>query len=344
MSSLKEVAARAGVSTATVSHVTNKSAYVSSTLRERVLKAMRELNYHPNAVARTLKTKKSKTVGIIIPDIANPFFPMVVRGAEDELRHNGYTLILGNSDGDLAKEELYYNTFHSKRVDGMLLIVSPSSSPPEYLRRDKHKDVATPIVYVDRFHRGLRGDVVMADNAGGSYQAVCHLVDAGHRRIGIITGPLELTNARLRLEGYKRALREHQLPITDPLIRIGKFDVQSGYQETKELLKLAEPPTGVFICNALMSLGFLRALKETGVSCPRDVALVTFDDMDWFDLFQPRITAVSQPAYELGAKAAELLVGRIAGELHGPPCHKILPTKLVIRDSSSSTKESSGQI
>jgi LacI family transcriptional regulator len=337
MNSLKEVAARAQVSTATVSHVINKTAHVSSTLRERVLKAMRQLNYHPNAVARSLKTKRSKTVGMIIPDIANPFFPLVVRGAEDALRHEGYTLILGNSDGDLNKEELYYNTFQSKRVDGILLIVSPSSTPPEYLRR--HNRSAAPIVYVDRFHRGLGGDVIMADNAGGSYQAVCHLVDSGHRHIGIITGPLELTNARLRLEGYERALREHQLPITEQLIRTGKFDVQSGYEQTKELLELNERPTAVFVSNALMTLGFLRALKDAGVRCPQDVALVSFDDMDWFDFSQPRISAVAQPAYELGAKAAELLVKRIAGDLSDQPSRRVLPTRLVIRESSLLTRE-----
>lgn len=279
---------------------------------------------------------------MIIPDIVNPFFPMVVRGAEDALCHEGYTLILGNSDGDLDKEELYYNTFQSKRVDGILLIVSPSSSPPEYLRRHDHS--ATPIVYVDRFHSGLRGDVVMADNAGGSYQAVCHLLDSGHRRIGIITGPLELTNARLRLEGYERALREHQLPITDQMIRVGKFDVQSGYEQTVGLLKLAEPPTAVFVSNALMTLGFLRALNEAGVRCPRDVALVSFDDMDWFDFSQPKISAVAQPAYELGAKAAELLVKRIAGKLSGLPSRKVMPTRLVIRDSSLSTREPLEQV
>lgn len=279
---------------------------------------------------------------MIIPDIVNPFFPMVVRGAEDALYHEGYTLILCNSDGDLDKEELYYNTIQSRRVDGILLIVSPSSSPPEYLRRHDHS--ATPIVYVDRFHSGLRGDVVMADNAGGSYQAVCHLVVSGHRRIGIITGPLELTNARLRLEGYERALREHQLPSTEQLIRVGKFDVQSGYEQTVELLKLAEPPTAVFVSNALMTLGFLRALNEAGVRCPRDVALVSFDDMDWFDFSQPRISAVAQPAYELGAKAAELLVKRIAGKLSGPPSRKVMPTRLVIRDSSLSTRKPLEQV
>jgi LacI family transcriptional regulator len=338
MSSLKEVAACAQVSTATVSHVINKSAYGSPALRERALKAVRQVNYSPNALARSLKAKRSETVGVIVPDIVNSFFIMVVRGAEDALRHEGYTLTLRNSDGNLDKAELYYNVFKSRQVDGMLLIVSPSPYPPEYLR--DHNQSTTPIVYVDRFQSGLLGDVIMADNTGGSYQAVCHLVDSGHRRIGIITGPLQLINARLRLQGYKRALRAHQLPITDQLIRVGKFDVQSGYEQTKELLKLAAPPAAVFVSNALMTLGFLRALNEAGVRCPRDLALVCFHDTDWFDFSQPRISAVAQPAYKLGAQAAELLVRRMAGTLCGPPFRKVLPTKLIFRDSSVSVRES----
>jgi len=197
---------------------------------------------------------------------------------------------------------------------------------------------------VDRFHSGLPADIVIADNAAGSYQAVCHLLDSGHRRIGIITGPLELINARQRLEGYKQALSEHQLPVIDQLIRVGKFDVESGYEQTKELLKLAERPTGVFVSNSLMTVGFLRALKEAGVKCPRDLVFVSFDDMDWFDFSQPTISAVAQPAYELGAKAAEMLLKRISGNFRGQPLRKALPTKLVVRESSSSTRAASGPI
>lgn len=336
---MRDIAARAAVSTATVSHVINQTAYVSPMLRERVVKAIRELNYQPNAVARSLKTKKSKTVGMIIPDITNPFFPAVVRGAEDVLLHEGYTLILGNSDGDRRKEELYYRTFQTKRVDGILLIVSPSSHPPEYLRH--HSPDALPIVYVDRFHRGLRGDVVIADNAGGSYQAVCHLLACGHRRVGIITGPLELVNARMRLEGYKRALSEHRLRLEEELIRPGRFDVQSGYEQTIKLLKLAKPPTAVFVSNALMTMGCLRALGESGVRCPQELALVSFDDLEWFALSRPGITAVTQPAYELGATAAELLVKRISGKLCGPPYRKVLTTKLMVRESSLAERKTS---
>jgi LacI family transcriptional regulator len=153
--------------------------------------------------------------------------------------------------------------------------------------------------------------------------------------VAIITGPLELVNARMRLDGYKRALTEHRLPLEEELICPGKFDVQSGYEQTKELLKLAKPPTAVFVSNALMTTGCLRALRESGVRCPQDLALVSFDDLEWFDLSQPRITAVAQPVYELGAMAAEQLVKRIAGKINGPYQRKVLPTRLMIRESSA---------
>lgn len=334
MANMRDIADRAGVSTATVSHVMNQTTYVSPIRRERVIRAMRELDYHPNDAARTLKTKKSRTVGMIIPDITNPFFPAVVRGAEDVLLQEGYTLILGNSDSDPGKEENYYRTFQAKRTDGMLLILSPSASPPAYLRQ--HNLDAVPIVYVDRFHRRLPGDVVIADNVGGSYEAVNHLIAAGHRRIAIITGPLELVNARLRLEGYKRALSEHHLRLKEALIRQGKFDMQSGYEQATELLKLPKRPSASFVSNGLMTTGVLRALREASMRCPQDMALVSFDDLEWFHLSHPSITAVAQPAYELGAIAAELLVKRISGKLNGLPQRKILQTQLMVRESTAS--------
>lgn len=342
MSTLKEVAQHARVSTATVSHVINQTAYVSPALRERVVKAIRDLNYHPNALARTLKTQESKTIGMVIPDITNPFFPAVVRGVEDVLRHEGYTLILGNSDSDLRQEEIYYNTFRAKRVDGILLIISPTATPPEYLRR--HNSDAPPVVYLDRFHRGLRGDIVTVDNVDGSFEATSHLIEMGHREIGIITGPQELVNARMRLEGYRRALEKHGLPIDEELIRPGRFNLQSGYEQTLKLLELKKRPTAIFACDAPMMIGCLRAIREHGLRCPQDFALVSFDDLEWFGIWQPSITAVSQPAYQLGSTAAELLMKRISGNLGGYPCRKVLPTQLVVRESSSLDRNTSKKV
>jgi len=206
MVTIKDIAARSQVSTATVSHVINGTSNVRPERRERILRAIRELKYHPNAVAQSLRTSQTRTVGMIVPDITNPFFPAVVRGAEDVLGRANYTLIVGNSDSDSEKEEAYYRAFTAKRVDGLLLTASISTRPPEYLL---HHDLAdVPIVFVDCFYHGVPADAVVTDNVGGSFQAVCHLFEAGHRRIGVITGPLQLVNARMRFQGYKRAFAQ----------------------------------------------------------------------------------------------------------------------------------------
>jgi DNA-binding LacI/PurR family transcriptional regulator len=331
--SIRDVAKRAQVSTATVSNVINSTAYVSPELRRRVLAAIQEVGYQPSAVARSLRTKQTRTAGMVIPDITNPFFADVVRGAEDLLLLEGYTLIIGNSDGETRKEEQYYRTFCAKQVDGMLIVVALADQAPQYLRHHNYDDV--PIVYLDRLYRGLRGDAVLADNIGGSYQAVCHLFDHGHRRVAIITGPRQFLNARQRLEGYKRALAHYHLEIDNELIGEGRFDIRSGYDQTKALLNLRDRPTGLFVSNALMTMGSLRALSECRVRWPEDIALVSFDDLEWFDLARPSISAVAQPAYDLGAKAAEMLLKRFSGHLTGSPNRKVLKTRLVVRDSSN---------
>jgi LacI family transcriptional regulator len=298
-----------------------------------VLASVRQLGYQPSALARSLRTKQSKTVGIIIPDITNPLFADVVRGAEDLFLQEGYTLIIGNSDGEARKEEQYYRTFCSKQVDGLLMVVAPADQAPEYLR--KHNCEAIPVVYLDRLYRGLRGDGVMADNIGGSFGAVCHLLGRGHRRVAIITGPPQLQNARMRLDGYKRALEQYHVEVDNELVREGRFDVESGHDQTAALLSLKNRPTGIFVSNALMTMGTLRALAELRVRCPEEIALVSFGDIFWFDLMRPSISAVAQPGYKLGTKAAEMLLKRLSGHLKGPPSHKVLETKLIVRDSSN---------
>jgi LacI family transcriptional regulator len=331
---MHDVATRARVSQATVSHVINEKIYVSPKLRERVLRAIRDLNYHPDAVARTLRTKRSKTIGMIIPNISDPFFDTVVRGAEDVLANEGYALIVGNSDDDLRKEETYYRTFRAKQVDGMLLIISPGGGPPEYLQR--HVPEMTPIVHLDRYYRGVRGDTVLLDDLGGSYQGVGHLLSLGHRRIAMITGPLNLANASMRLQGYRRALADHGVAFDESLVREGKFDMISGEEKAGDLVLLNPRPTALFVSNALMAAGALRAFTKRGVRCPEDVALVSFNDLDWFDLVKPSITVVRHPVYDLGATAAEILLKRISGKLTSSYRRVILKSTLVVRESCGS--------
>jgi LacI family transcriptional regulator len=331
MVTMRDVALRSRVSTATVSHVVNQNYPVSVQVRERVLKSIRDLNYHPNAMARGLRTSRSKTVGMVIPDITNPFFPSVVRAAEDVLNHAGYTLFVGNSDNALAKQESYYRAFREKRVDGLLLISAGSTSAPEYL--SIHQATGVPIVLIDRYYTGIDADIVVADNLRGSYEAADHLLARGHRRIGIITGPLQLINARLRLAGYKKAFQARQVAFKQELVAEGRFDIESGYQQARKLLTLSPRPTALFICNGLMTEGCLQAMSE--MRLVDKIALVSFDDLDWFPFAKPSISAVAQPAYELGAAAADILLKRISGQLTGRPRRRVLKTALIVRDSSS---------
>jgi LacI family transcriptional regulator len=333
MVNLKQVAVLAGVSTATVSHVLNNTARVSPKLRERVLKVARELNYQPNSLARSLVTRRSNVVGMVITDIMNPFYGALTRGAEDVLAREGYTLLVGNSDGNCEKEEAYYRTFLAKRLDGFLLITCPTEYPPSYLSR--HNAEETPVVLMNRNYPGVRADTVMADSEEGSWRAVTHLLEMGHRRIGIITGPAQHVSSQQRLLGYKRALHEHRLPVEDELIREGQFDVKSGYERAKRLLSLRDRPTALYAFNAAMSMAALRAIFDSGLRCPEDVALVSFDDIEWFDLIRPRITAVAQPSYELGATSAQTILDRISERLSSPPQKTILKTELIVRESSN---------
>jgi LacI family transcriptional regulator len=331
MVTLRDIALRAGVSTATVSNVLNSTLYVSPKLRERVLTAVRELKYQPNAVARSLRMRQSRTIGMIIPDIANPFFPAVVRGAEDVLMHSGYTLIVGNSDNDQAKEEAYYRAFFERQVDG-LLAVATTGQPPDGLKRLNDRN--TPIVFVDRYYLGIPGDVVIANNQAGARKAVAHFAERGHKRIAIITGPLDLVNARARLDGYRQELQSRGLEVNKELIREGAFDTASGVEQTAALLALKPRPDAIFVCNALMVCGALQCLEKEKVKCPKDVAVACFDRLDFFDLLRPQLTCVAAPSYELGATGAELVLKRITGKLTGPWQRRVLPTPLVERESS----------
>lgn len=342
MITIRDVAARAGVSTATVSHVLAKTRGVSPALRKKVMRASRELNYRPNEVARSLRTKSSRTVGMIIPSITDPFFPEVVRGAEDILQEQGYTLLIGNSDDDPKKEEAYYRTFLAKRVDGVLMIISPAKAAPSFLLQNRASQ--TPTVYIGRFHPDLQGDYVMLDDIGSSREAVTHILRSGRRRIGIVTGPLDLFDARMRLEGYKLAHQDYGLAVDPLLIREGQYTIESGHEQAKALLQSTPMPEALFSSNHLMTIGCLRAMFESGINCPEQISLVSFDDTGWFDLFRPSITAIRQPAYDLGTTGAEFLLKRVQARVTGPPRHVLLRGQMHVRASSTLPSIESGEL
>jgi LacI family transcriptional regulator len=334
LANIYDVGKKAGVSVATVSAVINGSSYVSPPLRERVERAITELRYSPNHLARSLAQQKTHTIGIIIPDIANNFFSELVRGAEDKANEAGYTLILGNSDNQVTKEELYLNVFLSKRVDGILL-VKAAGKIDQQLCETIHTN-GPPVVLIDREYEPLEADTVITNNTGGAFSATEHLLSLGHRRIGIISGTLDLSTSAGRIQGYKDALASRNILFDPKLTKEGDYGVNSGYEAGIDLIK--QKPSAVLITNCMMTIGFLQFLNDQKLRCPDDVAIVSYDDVVWNEILSPKLTCIVQPNYLLGYRGAEVLVSRIHGK-HKRVKLDILENELRVRESSGASKK-----
>jgi LacI family transcriptional regulator len=321
---MHQIAETAGVSIGTVSNVINGSLSVREKLRQRVLGAIRNLGYQPNQLSRGLRLNRTNIIGMIVPDITNPFFPSVVRGVEDIAYENSYRLILCNTDDDPQKEISYLNDLWSFLPAGLLIIPAVGSTISS--------NSGPPMVCLDRVPEGWKGDVVVVANYKGAYEAAKHIIRMGHRRIAIISGPLHLTNAGDRLEGFRRALRDARISIDPEYVQKGRFDRASGYACTVRLLRLVPRPTAIFAANDLMALGALSAVREFKLTCPDDISIVSFDGLDITEFSDLALTAVYQPGYQLGRTAARLLLSRISG--NEEPARKIvLATELKIRNS-----------
>lgn len=330
MANMKEIARLAGVSLGTVSHVLNNSARVREPMRQRVLAAVQASGYHPSELARGLRRDKTNMIGMIMPDITNPFFPAVVRGAEDVAFSNGYRLILCNTDNDHSKEIVHLNELRAYLPAG--LIVIPSRFSDLTAQAESYRKSGAGVVCIDRTPRDWTGDSVTANNERGAYLATQHLLKLGHTRLATIAGPLHLTNARERLDGYKRALREAHLHPGPEYIQETTFDKQGGYLKTLLLLRLIPRPTAIFAGNDMIALGALLAIREAGLQCPRDISLMGFDDLDLAETTNPSLSSVSQSGYQLGTTAARMLIDRIQGD-ESPAKHVVLETSLSLRDS-----------
>jgi DNA-binding LacI/PurR family transcriptional regulator len=324
MANIYDVARRAKVSVATVSAVVNDSAYVSPLLRARVTRAIRDLSYTPNLVARSLAKQQSRMLGMVVPDIANPFWPAVVRGAEDRAHAAGYTLLLSNSDDDPRKQELYLRLFSANRVEGVVLASAPGAE------RIAAPQAPARLVQLLRVDADWTGDAVELDDEDGAYEAVAHLLRLGHRRIAIVSGPQRVCTAARRLAGYRRALKDWGVKADRALYYDGDFRVRSGYDAGVVLLK--KKPEAIFVANYLMAVGVVQAVRQYRLRCPQDVALATCDDHPWMDAFSPRLTTVNFPKYELGAEAVRVLLDRL---LHPdrPPERVQLRSVLAVRES-----------
>lgn len=329
---MRDVARLAEVSIATVSAVVNGTAVVSPKRAERVRRAMDALDYQADQVARSLKTGHTRVVGMILPDVTNPFYPQVIVGAEDVARAAGYSVIICNANEDAEQEQKQLNTLISHRVDGVLIACSGLAVPLDRLMRR-----AFPIVCFDRIPLGFRGDTVSTDNFQGGYDATRHLIKLGHERIAVLTGRLELSTHSSRLNGYREAMAQAHLSVLDEHSRFTGKQVEAGYEFGRDLLARAHRPTAIFCTNNKLFLGFVRAMNEAGVRCPEEISLVGFDDFAWTENFHPRLTTVAQPACELGRQAMQLLLERIESKTEVPisPRQVVLKPELHLRESTA---------
>jgi len=331
---IRDVARLADVSVATVSAVINGKSGVSDKLVQRVRRAMDALDYHPNQVARSLKVRQTNTIGMMIPDVTNPFFADVMHGVEGEARRNNYSVMFCNADEDPELERSQLSMLFSRRVDGVLL--APTDS---HAAQDRLINRRFPMVFFDRIPADFCGTAVVTDNFEASREAARHLIGLGHRRIAIITGRLNLSNGLQRLEGFRRGIQEANLPFPEAYLRCGEFQLETAHKCGLDLMRLPEPPTAVFCCNNKMTLGLMRALGDLRIPCPERVSVLGFDDFDWAVNFSPRLTTVAQPSFHMGKRAVELLLSKIRGDRKDADADQdtiiTLKSELRVRDSTA---------
>jgi len=331
VTTIKDVAARAKVSAATVSHVINGTRKVAPETVNRVQQAMEALDYRPNAVAQSLRTRKTHVIGAVVSDITNPFFATLIRGAEDASIEAGYSLIVCNSDESLEKEDRYVRLLRQRRMDGLLIspVGDGSNSVVHKLPRWK-----IPFVFVDRRVEGIDADAVLSDNVDGAYQATRHLISRGHRRIGLILGIRGATTTEERLTGYRRALDESGIMFREELLIYGGYRTTGGRQGIQKLLALSNPPSAIFSTNNLMTIGVLQELFHRHVKIPGQMAVLSFDDPTLGEFLQPPLTVVTQDPYSVGKSALEKLLARLDVDIDAPFDDVRVPVMLRIREST----------
>ena len=294
--------------------------------------AVEELGYQPNALARSLRVKRSHTIGMILPDNTNPYFAEIARSIEDASHQHGYSTILCNSDDNPAKEQRYIQVLLEKQVDGIVLVSVGAQSAHNLLQRS-----GSVVIMLDRVDPFLCCDSVQIDNVYGGWLATRHLLELGHRQIACLAGPNIIIPSDGRVRGYEKAMREQ--PDAEPYIRvmIGDFHASSGYELTRTLLSEAPEYTAVFACNDLMAIGAMRAIQEHGLRVPQDISVVGFDNIALARFLTPPLTTVAQPKYEMGQLALQLLLERIENK-ELPPRLPTLECSLIIRASTAQRK------
>lgn len=331
MVTIKDIANLAGVSKTTVSKVlNNKDQKISESTRQKILNIVRENNYVPNKMAQSLVTKKTKTIGLIIPDIRNPFFTDIARGAEDKAVREGYNIILCNTDENIEKETRAFNTLTEKMADG--IIFAPSSKTE--VNSNEYKISSKPIVLVDKELNieNLKG-VVSLDNEEGTYLGTKHLVGINHKDILYLSGPLKSEISINRLNGYKKALKESNIKFNEDLVIQGEYSFEWGYEVVKNLDEINF--TAICAANDLIAIGAIKALKERGIKIPQDISIVGFDDIQTAKIIEPQLTTIKQNSYDMGYESASILINNLENKEINNIEKMIFKPELVIRSSTS---------
>ncbi|RAK18255.1 LacI family transcriptional regulator [Anoxybacillus vitaminiphilus] len=327
MVTISDVAKLANVSTATVSRVLSNSGNVKKETTEKVLEAIQKLNYQPNILARQLRKLETKTILVVVPDITNTFFSKVLRGIEHVAIENDYEVLLGDTGNNVERERGYLDILRQKKADGMILLTA---------RLESHllEEIAGefPVVLACEYLEGSTIPTVSIDNISSARKATEYLINLGHRRIGFISGPLNVILSRDRLKGFRQAMAQHNIPIESFLVQEGDFSFESGYNMMMKFLALDQPPTAVFAANDEMAIGAIKAIKSKGLHVPDDISVVGFDDIKFSSIYEPALTTISQPMFEIGKKAMELLI-KLINKDQLEKNQYILEDQLVIRET-----------
>ncbi len=330
MSTIHDVARRAGVSAMTVSRVINSSGYVGKEARERVTAAIAELGYVPNSLARSLRFKRTRMLALVVSDITNPFFTTIARGVEDTARRHNFNVVFCNTDESESEQARYLTALVQRQVDGVLLV--PALGQGEAVTYLQEHNV--PVVLLDRGIPDCPVDVVRGDSEGGAYRLTSLLLDLGHRRIAALSGPPAVSTAADRVAGYCRALGDRDVPAGEDIIFYGQFSLASGYEMAQKALAARPRPTAIFAANNFIAIGAVHALEAAGLKMPEDVAVVAFDDLPASMVVDPVLTVAAQPAYEMACQATELLLAHLSGSGPAERQEIVLPTEIIVRRSS----------
>ncbi|CAB3658699.1 LacI family DNA-binding transcriptional regulator [Trinickia soli] len=330
MATIKDVAAMAGVSFTTVSHVVNNTRPVSADVRAKVERAISQLNYVPSAVARSLKARSTATIGLVVPNSTNPYFAELARGIEDGCAREGYCMFFCNSDDDPAKQRNYLRTLQEKRIDGLII----ASAGEDAVLARSLTDTREPLVIVDRNIEGLSADLVQIDHERGAYLATKHLLELGHVRIGCITGPVATAVSAMRVHGFIRAMAERGIDIEPSAIVESDFSGPGGQEAAGRLFDTVRP-TAIFACNDMMGIGALRVAAERGIRVPEHCSIIGFDDIELSSYTYPALSTVGQSVRALGEAAAHMLIERISGAVSGATRRRVITPRLVLRESTA---------